>query len=153
MSIKTKYGNASISNGYYKIRSNEHGFRDCYLHNLIMADAIGCGIPKNFIVHHIDGDKKNNGLDNLEILSRSEHSFLHNKGKSQSLESKIKRSKTLSCTSNYFRVCKRKSKRAKQGFIWKYRYYENGKRKAIASVSLKKLEEKVKAKGLEWREL
>lgn len=33
--IKTKYGNASINNGYYNIRSNEHGFRGQNLHRLI----------------------------------------------------------------------------------------------------------------------
>ena len=61
--IKTKYGNASISNGYYNVRSNEHGFRGHGLHRLIMADYLGCGIPKQFHVHHIDGDRLNNSVE------------------------------------------------------------------------------------------
>jgi hypothetical protein len=38
----------------------------------------------------------------------------------------------------------------KQGFFWRYRYYEDGKQKSINSVDIKKLEEKVKMKGLLW---
>ena len=33
---------------------------------------------KNYIVHHIDGIKDHNTLDNLLILSRGDHTFLHN---------------------------------------------------------------------------
>ena len=36
---------------------------------------------------------------------------------------------------------------------WVYGYYEKGKRKRITSADLKKLEEKVKAKGLDWFKL
>lgn len=32
---------------------------------------------KGCVIHHIDGDTHNNKLDNLEVLSRSEHSKLH----------------------------------------------------------------------------
>ena len=52
--------------------------------------------------------------------------------------------------SGIYRVCQEKSERYKQGFIWAYHYRENGKRKKIRSVSLNKLEQKVKAKGLPW---
>ena len=56
-------------------------------------------------------------------------------------------------TSGYYRVYKQKHRTSKQGFIFCYRYYNGGKRHAIVSVDLKKLEEKVKAKGLEWYKL
>ena len=32
------------------------------------------------VVHHIDGNKKNNSLENLQIMSRSEHCKLHGFG-------------------------------------------------------------------------
>ena len=35
--------------------------------------------PKGLIVHHIDGNYKNNSLDNLQIMSQSKHVSLHNK--------------------------------------------------------------------------
>ena len=70
-------------------------------------------------------------------------------GKKQSKMTKKKRSISTN-TSGYLNVYKHKSKRYKQGFIWKYQYYKNGKRKSISSVDIKKLEEKVKKKRLEW---
>lgn len=57
-------------------------------------------------------------------------------------------------TSGYFRVNKHKSKEVKQGFMWRYQWYDDaGKRYAIASVDMKKLEEKVKARNLPWMKL
>ena len=70
-------------------------------------------------------------------------------GNKLSNEHKINVSK-VSNTSGYYRVHKDKCKRCKQGFTFVYRYHENGKRKKISSVDIKKLEQKVKAKGLEW---
>jgi hypothetical protein len=34
-------------------------------------------IPEGHIIHHIDGNKLNNNLSNLKLMSRSEHSKLH----------------------------------------------------------------------------
>jgi hypothetical protein len=56
-------------------------------------------------------------------------------------------------TSGYLNVYKNKNKTCKQGFIWVYQYSEDGKRKALTSVNIKKLEKKVKEKGLPWRKL
>lgn len=70
------------------------------------------------------------------------------KPKSEGMKYKI--SKTMN-TSGYFRVTKQKDKKSKQGFYWRYIYKENGKSKSISSVDIEKLEQKVKAKGLEWR--
>ena len=56
-------------------------------------------------------------------------------------------------TTGYLNVYKAKNKGCKQGFTWCYRYTENSKRKNIASVDIKKLKEKVKAKGLKWQKL
>lgn len=49
-----------------------------------------------------------------------------------------------------YRVHKQKDKTCKQGFLWAYRYVENGKRKKISSTNIKKLEQKVKEKKLPW---
>jgi len=34
--------------------------------------------PKGLIVHHIDGNYKNNDINNLKIMTQSEHVALHN---------------------------------------------------------------------------
>ena len=72
--------------------------------------------------------------------------------KKHSNESKMKMSKAHN-TTGYYRVSKHKCKRCKQGFTWEYCYYENGKYIKITSVDLKKLEEKILAKGLEWKKI
>jgi len=74
------------------------------------------------------------------------------KGKKFSEERK-RRMSELRNTTGYYRVCKHKDKWCTQGFIWEYNYSEAGKKKAIKSVDIGKLEAKVKAKGLEWYKL
>lgn len=74
-------------------------------------------------------------------------------GKHHLDKSKIKMSEARN-TSGYFRVSKHKKHDCKQGYIFMYYYYdENNKKNAISSVSITELENKVKAKGLEWRKI
>lgn len=59
-------------------------------------------------------------------------------------------SKTQNST-GYYRVIKKKCTTCKQGFRYAYLYYDEKKRrKNITSVSIEKLEQKVKNKGLKW---
>lgn len=53
----------------------------------------------------------------------------------------------------FFNVSKYKCKQCEKGYMYAYSYYENGKRKRITSVSLRKLRDKVKAKDLTWEKL
>lgn len=46
-------------------------------HIFIMEQAIGRRLQPGEVVHHIDEDKRNNALANLEIKSRSRHSSDH----------------------------------------------------------------------------
>ena len=65
--------------------------------------------------------------------------------------------KKISCATNttgFFRVDKSKCSDCKNGFTYRYRYHDDdGKHRSITSVDIKKLEKKVKAKGLEWFKL
>ena len=74
------------------------------------------------------------------------------KGKTLSDEHRQKLSETKN-TTGYLNVSKWGCKSCKQGFTWKYSYTENGKRKNITSIDIKKLEQKVKAKGLTWKKV
>jgi hypothetical protein len=76
--IKTKFGNASIDDyGYYRVHSNEKGNRGKRLHILIFEDFYKFKIPKGYLIHHKNGDKLNNCILNLQLLSKKEHSALH----------------------------------------------------------------------------
>lgn len=46
-------------------------------HRYNMACAIGRLLLPNEVVHHIDGNKSNNAIENLQLMSRKEHSRLH----------------------------------------------------------------------------
>jgi hypothetical protein len=47
------------------------------LHRILAEQKIGRKLYPNEIVHHIDGDKLNNSIDNLQIMTNSEHTKLH----------------------------------------------------------------------------
>jgi predicted transcriptional regulator len=56
-----------------------------YIHRKIMEEMIGRPLRSDEIVHHIDGNKKNNDPSNLQIVTRKEHINIHrddlNRGK------------------------------------------------------------------------
>ena len=57
------------SNGYY-------GGSTGRLHRAVWEHHNG-PIPKGFEIHHIDENKDNNGIENLELMERSAHRRLH----------------------------------------------------------------------------
>lgn len=46
-------------------------------HRAVMENALGRLLRDDEVVHHIDGDKKNNVESNLEVMTRGEHSSHH----------------------------------------------------------------------------
>ena len=78
--IKTKYGTAYIdSTGYYKISTTKEGNLDKHLHRLIYEEHYG-KIPKGYVVHHKNHNKLDNDPNNLELMTRGEHTTLHSTG-------------------------------------------------------------------------
>lgn len=46
-------------------------------HRIVMENHLNRLLNPNEVVHHKDGDKKNNNISNLEIMNRSKHSRMH----------------------------------------------------------------------------
>ena len=49
----------------------------CFEHRYMMERKLGRKLGKNECVHHINGNKRDNRLENLEVISRSEHNRAH----------------------------------------------------------------------------
>lgn len=64
-------------NGYVNFWDNDKGIVKEHIY--IMEQAIGRKLKKNEVVHHIDFNRSNNDISNLQLMTRAEHSALHRK--------------------------------------------------------------------------
>lgn len=65
------------ANYKYIYVTNKRGKTDVE-HRVIMEEHLGRILGYNEVVHHINGDDKDNRLENLQLMSRSEHTKMHN---------------------------------------------------------------------------
>lgn len=56
--------------------SSKGGYRQIFEHRLIMAQHLGRLLQSGEVVHHKDGNPSNNLIENLQLLSKSEHTAL-----------------------------------------------------------------------------
>ena len=74
-------GGRVIQGGYIKIKNYTHPFRtkNNYYpeHRLVMEKHLGKTLLKNEHVHHKDGNKLNNQLKNLVVMTNSAHVHEH----------------------------------------------------------------------------
>ncbi len=60
---------------YKRIRLGKGVTRD--QHRIVMESILGRRLEKDEIVHHVNGNGRDNRPENLEVLTRAEHSRLH----------------------------------------------------------------------------
>lgn len=48
-----------------------------HMHRVVAEKKIGRKLKRGEVVHHIDGNKRNNSPDNLEVTTQSEHIRIH----------------------------------------------------------------------------
>ncbi len=72
-------GGVFSDNGYRRVNKYKvNGKRAMPMqHVLIMEQHIGRKLQEGEVVHHIDRDRSNNDLSNLQLTTREEHSKLH----------------------------------------------------------------------------
>jgi hypothetical protein len=63
-----------INQGHRYIRVNR---KPRALHRVIAEKKLGRPLSRDEIVHHIDGNPLNNDPDNLEVVTRQQHFYMH----------------------------------------------------------------------------
>ena len=61
-------------NGYMTIQIANKKY---YIHRLVMENYLGRKLEANETVHHINGNKTDNRIENLKLMSKSDHCKMH----------------------------------------------------------------------------
>ena len=72
------YGYVRVYVGQDHVGTGKHG-NAVREHTLVMERHLGRLIEKSEVCHHIDGDKTNNKLSNLQLMTTAEHNACHAK--------------------------------------------------------------------------
>lgn len=74
-------GRVKIKSGYIYVKSNGHpnAMRNGYImeQRLVMSNYLGRPLTNGEIVHHKNGNKSDNRLENLQLTNKRDHYFLH----------------------------------------------------------------------------
>jgi DNA-directed RNA polymerase II subunit RPB2 len=75
-----------LPNGYHKIKmkSDSNVYKDLYIHVIIAMTYLNYAPSNKYVINHIDGNKGNNNLENLEIVTQKDnmkHSVMINNDK------------------------------------------------------------------------
>jgi hypothetical protein len=63
-----------LPNGYHKIKlKGDNKYKDMYIHVLVAITYLHHIPSSKYVVNHIDGNKGNNVVDNLEIITHKEN--------------------------------------------------------------------------------
>jgi hypothetical protein len=123
-----------------------------YYHRHLMSVKISRWLEHHEHVHHKDGDRTNNSLDNLELLTHSAHMKKHRRKqilvkacKQCGLRFEAQKKNQIFCSNPCYKENCRKFKVSKSSLkqlVWQYTMTEIGKRFGISANAVKKRCEK-----------
>lgn len=78
------YGNDN-GDGYLQTTLSKNSIITCKRINRLVWETFVGPIPKGYDVHHIDGNRKNNSLENLSLINTHTHCKMHYEEKKEKL--------------------------------------------------------------------
>lgn len=89
-----KGGTRKTKKGYRQVLRPDHPRADStgYVmeHIVVWEDMTGASVPETCVVHHLNGDKTDNRIENLCVMQRGAHTTFHHAGSKRSEETKKK---------------------------------------------------------------
>ncbi|MDD3190957.1 MAG: HNH endonuclease signature motif containing protein [Candidatus Pacebacteria bacterium] len=68
----SRFRNYFFSNGYKRYKDSGK-----LVHRAVVKKRLGRSLGEGEVVHHRDGNKRNNRSSNLQVCSRSQHYWIH----------------------------------------------------------------------------
>ena len=117
--INTQFGIAKYNEntGYYRVQSSEKNINNKYLHHLIWENHYNRSIPNGYIIHHINGIKIDNRIQNLICVPKKIHDSFHSRHRTKETIEKIRNS----CTKKNARIVKNGKFNGKQKYCIQYK--------------------------------
>jgi len=97
-----KGGRSIASNGYVLLRvGKDHHLADvrgyAYEHRVVAEKKLGRRLRDGEVVHHRDGDQRNNDPDNLEVVASHAHHAVHHRAEESRLRLPDEPNPTVAC--------------------------------------------------------
>lgn len=94
ITINTKFGKAKLDkHGYYMLNLYQKG-KSRLLHRRIWEEFYNKKIPEGYVIHHKNGNKSDNHIQNLQCCSLINHQKFHGKKKGYTLSEKFKKERS-----------------------------------------------------------